>query len=104
MGSISFPAEEERILKQWEESDAFHRQLELTKDLPPYDFRDGPPFATGTPHYGHLLAGTIKVSFIALPRAHDTCNHAHLHLSYSLTNCSFASRKLSLAINDMIQR
>jgi leucyl-tRNA synthetase len=60
MGSINFPAEEERVLKAWEESNAFHRQLELTKDNPPYVFYDGPPFATGTPHYGHLLASTIK--------------------------------------------
>nr|OQO24685.1 hypothetical protein B0A51_08864 [Rachicladosporium sp. CCFEE 5018] len=60
MGSIHFPSEEERILAQWNESNAFHRQLELTKDLPPYVFYDGPPFATGTPHYGHLLASTIK--------------------------------------------
>ena len=27
-----------------------------------YTFYDGPPFATGLPHYGHILAGTIKVS------------------------------------------
>lgn len=60
MGSINFPAEEERILKHWEEIDAFQRQLELSKDDPPYVFYDGPPFATGTPHYGHLLASTIK--------------------------------------------
>ena len=60
MGSINFPKEEERILAFWEESNAFHRQLELSKDDPPYVFYDGPPFATGTPHYGHLLASTIK--------------------------------------------
>ena len=60
MGSINFPAEEERMLKHWDETNAFHRQLELSKDDPPYVFYDGPPFATGTPHYGHLLASTIK--------------------------------------------
>jgi isoleucyl-tRNA synthetase len=60
MGSINFPAEEERMLKHWDETNAFHRQLELSKDNPPYVFYDGPPFATGTPHYGHLLASTIK--------------------------------------------
>ncbi|KAF2163673.1 hypothetical protein M409DRAFT_25861 [Zasmidium cellare ATCC 36951] len=60
MGSINFPAEEERILEHWTTTDAFHRQLELSKDEPPYVFYDGPPFATGTPHYGHLLASTIK--------------------------------------------
>src|SRR5204863_9281119 len=60
MGSINFPKEEERILAHWDETNAFHRQLELTKDLEPYVFYDGPPFATGTPHYGHLLTCTIK--------------------------------------------
>ncbi|KAK5133612.1 hypothetical protein LTR08_007560 [Meristemomyces frigidus] len=60
MGSINFPAEEERVLQHWDDIDAFHRQLEISKDNPPYVFYDGPPFATGTPHYGHLLASTIK--------------------------------------------
>lgn len=52
------------MLKYWEEIDAFKKQLELTKDMPVYTFYDGPPFATGLPHYGHILAGTIKVSGI----------------------------------------
>ena len=30
-----------------------------------YSFYDGPPFATGLPHYGHILAGTIKVKKMA---------------------------------------
>ena len=60
MGSINFAAEEERILKEWDSINAFHRQLELSKDDKPYVFYDGPPFATGTPHYGHLLTSTIK--------------------------------------------
>lgn len=60
MGSISFPNEEERILAHWTEIDAFQRQLSLSAQNPPYVFYDGPPFATGTPHYGHLLASTIK--------------------------------------------
>jgi isoleucyl-tRNA synthetase len=60
MAGISFPKEEERILAYWEEIDAFHRQVELTEGLPRYTFYDGPPFATGLPHYGHLLASTIK--------------------------------------------
>jgi isoleucyl-tRNA synthetase len=60
MGSINFPAEEERILEHWNQTNAFHRQLELSQNEQPYVFYDGPPFATGTPHYGHLLASTIK--------------------------------------------
>lgn len=57
---LSFPEEEERVLAYWNEINAFHRQLELTQSKPTYTFYDGPPFATGTPHYGHLLASTIK--------------------------------------------
>ncbi|KAL7113557.1 hypothetical protein ACP275_04G068600 [Erythranthe tilingii] len=57
---FSFPSQEEKILSWWDEVDAFKTQLELTKDLPEYIFYDGPPFATGLPHYGHILAGTIK--------------------------------------------
>ena len=57
---ISFPKEEEVILEYWKEVDAFKEQLRKTKHLPPFTFYDGPPFATGTPHYGHIAAGTIK--------------------------------------------
>lgn len=41
--------------------DAFKEQLRRTEGKPEYSFYDGPPFATGLPHYGHLLAGTLKV-------------------------------------------
>ncbi|KAJ9132593.1 Isoleucine--tRNA ligase, cytoplasmic [Pleurostoma richardsiae] len=58
--SISFPREEEVILERWREIKAFERQLELSEGRPNYTFYDGPPFATGLPHYGHLLASTIK--------------------------------------------
>ncbi|CAG8601089.1 3576_t:CDS:10, partial [Paraglomus occultum] len=57
---FNFPKEEEKILKFWQEIDAFKTQLKLSEGRPPYSFYDGPPFATGLPHYGHLLAGTIK--------------------------------------------
>ena len=57
----SFPHEEEAVLEFWDRINAFEVQLERTKDKKPYSFYDGPPFATGLPHYGHLLAGTIKV-------------------------------------------
>ena len=58
--SINFPKEEEKVLKKWKEIDAFETQVELNKDKPPFTFYDGPPFATGLPHYGHLLASTLK--------------------------------------------
>ena len=59
-GAFSFPKEEIEVIKKWDEVDAFQRSLELTKDLPPFAFFDGPPFATGTPHYGHMLSSTVK--------------------------------------------
>lgn len=55
-----FPDEEEKVLHRWNEIKAFEQCLEDSKEKPPYIFYDGPPFATGTPHYGHILAGTIK--------------------------------------------
>ncbi|XP_046393549.1 isoleucine--tRNA ligase, cytoplasmic isoform X2 [Ischnura elegans] len=58
--SINFPEEEEKILTFWKEIDVFHSCLKQSKGRPRYSFYDGPPFATGLPHYGHLLAGTIK--------------------------------------------
>ena len=58
--SINFPQEEEKVLRSWREIKAFERQLELSKGRKPYTFYDGPPFATGLPHYGHLLTSTIK--------------------------------------------
>jgi len=59
-GSISFPVVEEDILGFWKNISAFKKSLDNTRDGPPFVFYDGPPFATGLPHYGHLLAGTIK--------------------------------------------
>ncbi|KAJ7072186.1 tRNA synthetases class I-domain-containing protein [Mycena amicta] len=58
--TFDFPREEEKVLKFWDEIDAFQTSLKLSEGLPEYAFYDGPPFATGLPHYGHLLAGTVK--------------------------------------------
>ncbi len=59
---VRLPEVEERILILWKELDAFHESNRRRKaqGAPEFVFYDGPPFATGTPHYGHLLAGTIK--------------------------------------------
>uniref|UniRef100_A0A0A9VWV1 Isoleucine--tRNA ligase, cytoplasmic n=1 Tax=Lygus hesperus TaxID=30085 RepID=A0A0A9VWV1_LYGHE len=58
--SINFSGEEEAILAFWKEIDAFNECAKIAKGRPHYSFYDGPPFATGMPHYGHILAGTIK--------------------------------------------
>jgi len=54
----NFPQLEEGILKIWEENKTFQKSIDQRERE--YIFYDGPPFATGLPHYGHLLAGTIK--------------------------------------------
>ncbi len=56
----SFPQREERIQAQWEKEKTFKKSVENRKNSPLFATYDGPPFATGLPHYGHLLAGTIK--------------------------------------------
>lgn len=58
--ALNFAEEEAKTLKRWREIDAFQTQLRLSKGNKPFTFYDGPPFATGLPHYGHLLASTIK--------------------------------------------
>jgi isoleucyl-tRNA synthetase len=57
---VNLPQLEEAILQLWQKIDAFQQSNARRAGNPPFVFYDGPPFATGTPHYGHLLAGTIK--------------------------------------------
>ncbi|KAL1188035.1 Isoleucine--tRNA ligase, cytoplasmic [Cardamine amara subsp. amara] len=59
---FSFPGEEEKVHSLWTRIDAFKTKLKRTEGNEEYIFYDGPPFATGLPHYGHILAGTIKDS------------------------------------------
>lgn len=56
----SFAERELRILHFWKMHHLFARSLELRKEGPLFTFYDGPPFATGLPHYGHMLASTLK--------------------------------------------
>ncbi len=58
--SFSFVKAEHQILEFWKKENIFKKTLEQTKKNLPYIFYDGPPFATGLPHHGHLLAGTLK--------------------------------------------
>jgi len=54
---------EEAILQFWQEHDFFKQSVEKPASTDPegdFIFYDGPPFATGLPHYGHILASTIK--------------------------------------------
>jgi isoleucyl-tRNA synthetase len=56
----SFPKLEEKIVKFWEENRIFERSVSEREGNPEFVFYDGPPFATGLPHFGHFVPGTIK--------------------------------------------
>jgi isoleucyl-tRNA synthetase/bisphosphoglycerate-dependent phosphoglycerate mutase len=56
----NFPALEEGIQKYWQMENVFQRSITMRQGGEVFGFYDGPPFATGLPHYGHLLGGTIK--------------------------------------------
>jgi isoleucyl-tRNA synthetase len=56
----SLPELEEQTLQFWQENETFKKSVESRSTENSYVFYDGPPFATGMPHYGHLLASTIK--------------------------------------------
>ncbi len=53
-------ASEKEILSFWEREKIFQRSLKLREGSERYSFYDGPPFATGTPHYGHLEQSLLK--------------------------------------------
>ncbi|HRY82776.1 MAG TPA: isoleucine--tRNA ligase [Candidatus Moranbacteria bacterium] len=57
---MNFPEMEKGILNFWEENKIFEKSVENRKDCPLYTFYDGPPFATGSPHYGHLVGSAMK--------------------------------------------
>ncbi|MBQ8125352.1 MAG: isoleucine--tRNA ligase [Kiritimatiellae bacterium] len=57
---VAFPKMEEGVLAFWQADGTFAKSLKKNEGRERYKFYDGPPFATGLPHYGHLLAGTIK--------------------------------------------
>lgn len=59
----NFPKLEESILAFWQAEQIFARSLEQTKTGKPFIQYDGPPFATGLPHYGHLIQSALKDTF-----------------------------------------
>ena len=58
--AFSFVDMEHDVLAFWEANGTFKQSLDNTREKKPYIFYDGPPFATGLPHHGHLVASTIK--------------------------------------------
>ncbi|MGV9826229.1 isoleucine--tRNA ligase [Gordonia sp. NPDC003429] len=59
-GAPSFPDVEERVLEFWDADQTFAASIENRADAEEFVFYDGPPFANGLPHYGHLLTGYVK--------------------------------------------
>ncbi len=57
---FSFVDAEHRVLELWKQENVFQQSLDQTRNGEPYIFYDGPPFATGLPHHGHLVASTLK--------------------------------------------
>ncbi|MDO5731275.1 class I tRNA ligase family protein, partial [Corynebacterium sphenisci] len=59
-GGPDFPALEERVLDFWDADGTFAASVAAREGAEEYVFYDGPPFANGLPHYGHLLTGYVK--------------------------------------------
>ncbi|GAB4587496.1 isoleucine--tRNA ligase [Nocardia sp. IFM 10818] len=59
-GQVNFPELEQRVLAYWAADDTFRASIENRSDAEEFVFYDGPPFANGLPHYGHLLTGYVK--------------------------------------------
>ncbi|MCU0698548.1 MAG: isoleucine--tRNA ligase [Myxococcaceae bacterium] len=57
---VEFGAQEHGVIELWKKLDAFQRSVDQRRGAPNFIFYDGPPFATGLPHYGHLVASTLK--------------------------------------------
>lgn len=62
---VSLPKQEEEILEFWDKNQIFEQSLKKNKPTQgeaekTFSFYDGPPFATGLPHYGHIMAGVLK--------------------------------------------
>ena len=57
---FSFVAMEHRMLELWKEHDVFRESVDRADSSKPYIFYDGPPFATGLPHHGHLVGSVLK--------------------------------------------
>ena len=59
-GAPNFPALEADVIDFWDSDDTFRASIARRDGAPEYVFYDGPPFANGLPHYGHLLTGYVK--------------------------------------------
>ena len=60
MGKADFPSLEARILERWATEGTFQASVDARSSDDEFTFNDGPPFANGLPHHGHLLTGYVK--------------------------------------------
>jgi isoleucyl-tRNA synthetase len=61
--SPRFPEIEQKVLAFWKKDDTFQASVDQREGCDEWVFYDGPPFANGLPHYGHLLTGYAKDLF-----------------------------------------
>ncbi len=57
---VDFPKQEEEVLKFWQDNNIFKKSVSQREGAEDFVFYDGPPFATGLPHFGHFIPSTIK--------------------------------------------
>ena len=57
---INFPEMEKNILRFWEDDKTFEKSVHNRDGAAEFVFYDGPPFANGTPHYGHIMVSYVK--------------------------------------------
>lgn len=60
MSQVNFPEIEKKLVEYWKTARIFERSINERPLDKPFSFYDGPPFATGLPHYGHIVASTLK--------------------------------------------
>ena len=60
VGKANFPNLEEAVLDRWKKDNTFQTSVDSKSDESEFVFYDGPPFANGLPHHGHLLTGYVK--------------------------------------------
>lgn len=86
-GKVDFPGQEREVLQFWEREGIFRKSLERRRGAPEFVFFDGPPFATGLPHYGHHEGHTPPCAGKAARRRNVA------------TTCRTRSREARLPIN-----
>ncbi len=60
MARMNFPEMEQQLVEHWKKEKIFERSVNERPEDNRFVFYDGPPFATGLPHYGHIIASTMK--------------------------------------------